>query len=142
MHGIPETSDDDQAATLPFASRYLKCTDSNHELCNLNENRFRAVCWIDREDVTPTKKQLAKPPSQVSWHPGFRVHQLMGRAMAMVILTALEDAINTWSEVTIVGKCNILISPSSHDFFSLTDHLSFNLCVLFLSDSRGASTVG
>lgn len=109
MYGIPETLDGDHAATLPFASRYMKCAEESHDLCNLNENRFRALCWIDREDVTPSNKQLPKPKSQVRWHPGFRVHQLMGRTMAMVILTALGDAIDTWSEGTIFGEFQTVI---------------------------------
>jgi len=119
MYGIPETMDVDHAATLPFASRYLKCPDESRDLCNLNENRFRALCWIDRDDVTPSQKQLEKPPSQVGWHPGFRVHQLTGRTMAMVMLTALGDAIDTWSEGTIFEG-----HPLADDHWHVTDYYS------------------
>ena len=104
MSGIKETTDEDQAKTLPFAARFMKCSAESHDLCNAPENRFRALCWIDRDDVTPVVEQRPVPRSQVSWHPGFRVHQLMSRSMAFTILTGLQDAIDTWSEHTIFGK--------------------------------------
>ena len=103
-HGLPLTLDDDQVLTLPFATRYMSCALESRDLCNHpNPNRFNSVCWVDRDDVTPLKAQNAHPGSQVGWHPGFRAHQLSGRSMAMVVLTALQDAIDTWSEITIVG---------------------------------------
>jgi len=110
MFAIKETTDEDQAATLPFAARYMKCAPDSRELCDAKEHRFRALCWIDRDDVTPPTKQREVPSSQVGWHPGFRVHQLLGRSMTMVILDAMQDAIDTWGDITIVRKCNALIS--------------------------------
>lgn len=103
MDCIPESEDSEQAKTLPFAVRYLKCPPGSKEICDDNENRFRSICWMDRDDVTPPTQQRDKPASQVEWHPGFRVHQLIGRTMAMIILDTLKEAINTWSEVTIIG---------------------------------------
>jgi hypothetical protein len=38
------------------------------------------------------------PGSQVSWHPGFRWHQLVGRILAYTVLTGLKDAIAIWKE--------------------------------------------
>ncbi len=87
---------------MPFAARFLKCEKNSQALCDSISNKFRGQCWIDRDDVTVTTKQGTRLPSQVKWHPGFRTHQLRGRSMAMNILTALEDAIDTWSEITIV----------------------------------------
>ncbi len=104
MYGIPETSDVVQAETLPFATRYMKCGVDNKSQCTENEHKFRANCWIERKDVTPPRKQDPRPGSQVGWHPGFRSHQLHGRALAMIVLDALQDAIDIWSEITIVGK--------------------------------------
>lgn len=104
MSGIPETVDDEQASELPFAARYMKCASGSSELCGDAGNRFRTRCWIDRDDVTPPTPQNAHVGSQVKWHPGFRFHQLTSRSMSMVILTAMQDAIDTWSEITIIGK--------------------------------------
>jgi len=102
MHGIQETLDEEQVLTLPFASRYMKCPPESKDLCNHpNPNRFQAVCWVGRDDVTPSKPQNPTVSSQVGWHPGFRSHQLSGRSLAMVIMTGLQDAIGTWSEITI-----------------------------------------
>jgi|AntRauTorckE5430_2_1112549.scaffolds.fasta_scaffold11075_2 hypothetical protein len=104
MHAIQETLDADQVLTLPFASRYMNCASESKDLCNHpSPNRFQAVCWVDRDDVTPSKPQKSAPPSQVGWHPGFRSHQLTGRSMAMVVMTGLQDAIDIWSEITIAG---------------------------------------
>jgi hypothetical protein len=36
-----------------------------------------------------------------SWHPGFRAHQLTGRALAFFILQALDEALHQWSDITI-----------------------------------------
>ncbi len=104
MHGVKETEGLDQAETLPFATQYLKCGVNNKELCTDVNNKFRATCWIDRDDVTPPTRQQPRPGGQASWHPGFRHHQLLGRSMAMVILDAMQEAIDTWSETTIVGE--------------------------------------
>jgi hypothetical protein len=104
LSGIKETTDEDQAATLPFAARYIKCEEKSKGVCDANEQKFRTQCWIDRDDVTPPTTQKAQPDNQDESHPGFRMHQLKSRSMAMTILTALENAIDTWSEITIVGK--------------------------------------
>ena len=54
---------------------------------------------------------------QVSWHPGFRTHQLTGRLIAFVILDALEQALNIWSENTIVAG-----HPLADEFWHVTDY--------------------
>jgi len=110
--------DDDQVLTLPFATRFMSCAPESHDLCgHPSPNRFNAVCWVDRDDVTPLNTQRENPKSQVGWHPGFRAHQLTGRTMAMVVLTALQDAIDIWSEITIVGAWTTTIVISITTFF-------------------------
>ena len=104
LSGIKEITDEDQALALPFAARYIKCEEKSKGVCNANEQKFRTQCWIDRDDVTPPTTQKAHPDNQDESHPGFRIHQLKSRSMAMRILTAMENAIDTWSEITIVGK--------------------------------------
>lgn len=131
MWAIKETIDDEQAKTLPFAVQYMKCPPGSADLCS--KNRFRASCWVDRDDVQPGVKQRPSPGGQVKWHPGFRPHQLTGRVIAMIMLTALEDALDTWSEITIAGK---LVACSTHaswvdyaevvrNFVRLSSHVIF-----------------
>jgi len=55
--------------------------------------------------------------SQVGWHPGFRTHQLTGRLMSFVVLSALEDALSIWSEKTIVAG-----HPLANEYWHVTDY--------------------
>lgn len=97
MRGIPETTSDEQAKTLPWAVRYLHCSAEMNDACR--REKYCTQCWKDREDgVTPAEKQLDYPQGQVSWHPGWRSHQLTGRNIAMAVLRNLQSAITTWTE--------------------------------------------
>ena len=104
MYGIPFSYTEEQVETLPWATRYMKCIDDDEDLCKKQENRFRTKCWIERDDVIPPTKQRDHCSNQDDWTPGFRVHQLKGRVMAVAILDALQDALATWSDITIFGK--------------------------------------
>jgi hypothetical protein len=97
MDAIPETTSHAQSLTLPFAVRYLKCSNDASDLCN--NHRFCAKCWINRTDVSKDKflSILPTPPSQVKWHPGWRYHQLKGRVLALSLLDALQAAIQIFS---------------------------------------------
>lgn len=100
--GVPVTVDEEQALTIPYAARYMKCDNKRLDLCT-KQDRFCAVCWIPRDDLDPANlfPHLApKPGSQVRWHPGWRPHQLYGRVLALSVLEALQIAINQWSEGT------------------------------------------
>lgn len=99
-NGIPEVTSVEQAETIPWAARYMKCANEYAELCKAN--RFCATCWVDRDDV-PRETFASirpQPPSQVRWHPGWRYHQLKGRVLAINILTALQAAIQLFSDGT------------------------------------------
>ena len=112
MDGITEVESLEQAKELPWAARFLKCKPEVENLCK-EEPRFCAKCWIDRKDnITPETNQLDKPKGQVGWHPGWRVHQLMGRNLAFGILEALQAAVNIWSE-GVMGASLVLLP----DFF-------------------------
>jgi hypothetical protein len=84
--------------SLPYAVKGLKCKEEVKNLCD-EEPRFCANCWIDRDDgIKPEAAQLGKPQGQVKWHPGWRMHQMIGRNMAMGMLSALQSAVNLWNE--------------------------------------------
>jgi hypothetical protein len=96
--GIIKTESVEQAKSVPWAARYMSCTEEAGDLCK-DEPRFCSHCWIDREDgIKPDKPQLNKPKGQVKWHPGWRQHQLMGRNIAFGVLEALQAAVNIWNE--------------------------------------------
>lgn len=114
--GIPTTMDEEQVLTLPWAVRYMDCDPQRQDLCD-KSTKYRTQCWVDRDDVIPPTEQRENVGSQVSWHPGFRHHQLLGRLMSFVMLEALEDALSIWSEETIIGG-----HPLQEKFWHVTDH--------------------
>lgn len=83
---VPETTDENQAKTLPYAAQWL----------DGKEQKYNAICWEPRSDITPLEEQEAHPGSQVSWHPGFRYHHFQGRKLALILLKALAAAMDTW----------------------------------------------
>ena len=110
MGMMPQTTDEEQAKTLPQALRYLNCTESMQESCE--EHKFNAKCWIDRDDVEPVTKQLHKPRDQGREHPGFRQHRLKSRVLFYLMLEMVADALTEWGDITIVGKFNNLCTNS------------------------------
>lgn len=82
---IPPTTLENQDG-VPFAARWLDGKDQ----------KYNAICWEPRRNVEPKWKQAEHPGSQVSWHPGWRFHQWQGRKLAMIVLAALQEAINVW----------------------------------------------
>eukprot|EP00934_Nitzschia_sp_Nitz4_P003014 Nitzschia sp. Nitz4//scaffold75_size92586//394//3490//NITZ4_004836-RA/size92586-augustus-gene-0.85-mRNA-1//-1//CDS//3329557648//3004//frame0 len=100
---LPEVESNEQAETVAWAARYMKCTEEARDTCQA-EPDFCAVCWQPRDDgVEPETKQRDVPRGQVSWHPGWRVHQLIGRNLAFAILRALQTAIDLWVDKVYVG---------------------------------------
>lgn len=102
LDSIPETTDEEQAKTLPQAVRYLKCSEGAENLCV--EHQFNAKCWIPRDDVSPQIEQREHPQNQILRHPGFRQHRYKSRVFAHFILEMLEDALADWGDITIVGE--------------------------------------
>mmetsp|Transcript_10637 Transcript_10637/g.26864 ORF Transcript_10637/g.26864 Transcript_10637/m.26864 type:complete len:672 (-) Transcript_10637:1123-3138(-) len=116
MDGILEVESVEQAKTIPWAARYLKCKDDVQDLCK-EEPRFCAKCWIDRDDgIVPDAKQRDSPRGQVKWHPGWRKHQLMGRNLAFAVLEGLQAAVNIWTEGVMGGP------PLDDDFWHVTEY--------------------
>ena len=114
--GLPETTSEEQALTLPWAARNMKCTSERQDLCN--ENRYSSTCWLNRttDDIKPNTGQRPRPKGQVKWHPGWRPHQLMGRVLAFSVLEGLEVAVNTWMEGTMTGQ------PLDDDYWHVTEY--------------------
>jgi len=119
MVGMPITMDEEQVLDLPWATRYMVCDKRREDLCSDRNaaTKYRTKCWIDRPDFTPPTKQDTYVGSQVSWHPGFRVHQLTGRVISFVILDALQRALSIWSENTITAG-----HPLSDEYWHITNY--------------------
>ena len=115
--GIVETESDEQAETLPWAARYLKCKKGKEDLCEKAENKYLNTCWADRKGVNPPTKQDEHIAGAGKVHPGWRYHQLKGRMLAVSVLEALQEAINTWSDVTITAG-----HPLPDEYWHVTDY--------------------
>ncbi|KAL9186839.1 hypothetical protein ACHAXT_010559 [Thalassiosira profunda] len=63
----------------------------------LAEHKYNAVCWTDRVDVEPAD-QNAGYGGQASWHPGNFVHQWTARKISIVMLHALDKALDLWEK--------------------------------------------
>jgi hypothetical protein len=117
--GVIPVESEEQAKTLPFASRYMKCSSGRQDLCTA-EPRFCTECWIPRDDIDPVKLgyKMGKFSGQVKWHPGWRAHQLVGRTIAFSVLQTLQEAIQIFSDGT-MGKFPLdilfLMDPTSCD---------------------------
>ena len=114
--GIIEIESLDKVNEVPYAARYMKCSEAAQSACD-SEPRFCSKCWIARSDgVTPTTSQLEKPRGQVKWHPGWRKHQLIGRNIAFGLLQALQAAVDIFSEGVMGGP------PLDEDLWHVTDY--------------------
>ena len=119
MDGIPTITDAAQASNVAYAARYMKCEPDSKPICD-SEPRFCASCWLPRDDI-PNPNDVfdsidAKVGSQVKWHPGWRVHQLVGRVLAFSVLEALQVAIQQFSDGTMGGP------PLDDEFWHVTDY--------------------
>ena len=104
LSGIPTITSKDHAESLPYALRYMKCTREAQDVCT-EEPRFCATCWIPRDDIDTSSWPPihSHPGSQVSWHPGWRFHQLRGNVLAFTVLDALQSAVQRWSDGVMGG---------------------------------------
>ena len=101
MRGIPrmETFQDlqDAPTKLPWATQYVNCDADIITECRNFE--FNTTCWIERHDFQPPIPQQTNTFRMGGGkHPGNRFHQLQGRVLAFVILTALDEALDLWSK--------------------------------------------
>ena len=93
---LQKTVDEEQAQGLPYAVRYMGCESGSDGLCK--DHIYNSECWVRRSDYNPPKKlKLEKHVGgRASWHPGNRVHQLIGRKWSLIVLYALEKALKDW----------------------------------------------
>ena len=102
MSGVPETTSEDQAVTLPWASQYLNCRHELQAICQKSEHNFASQCW-DHSMKTPPTSQTTQSASipVLPTAMGWRMHQLKGYTLAYNLLAALLDTLDIWSEKTI-----------------------------------------
>ena len=93
---LQKTVDEEQAQSLPYAVRYMGCESGNDGLCK--DHIYNSECWVRRSDYNPPKKLKMEKHvgGRASWHPGNRVHQLIGRKWSLIVLYALEKALKDW----------------------------------------------
>lgn len=94
--GIEKSTSIEKINSMPWAMRYLECSNELKTICRRNE--YIGHCWIPRDDIKPPVKQDDKPGGRASWHPGNRHHQLQGRVYAFTILQALKEVLRTWAK--------------------------------------------
>ena len=57
--GLPTVSTYEELMAQPYATRYMNCVDAVKSVCK--KNRYDAVCWVDRPDITPNVSQHKAP---------------------------------------------------------------------------------
>ena len=102
---VPKTKGPAHAASLPDALRYLECDAS--------------VAWEDCKAQRYACTQRcgagagAACHGQVSWHPGWRYHQLKGDLLAVPLLEALADAARKYQAYTM--EMGPVLDPDVYD---------------------------
>jgi hypothetical protein len=76
--------------------QYARCDDTllAEGYCSVHDS----VCWVDRKDWNPTASQNSDVGAQDESYPGVNNHQWEGRKLSLVLLHALEAAIEQWQE--------------------------------------------
>ncbi len=117
MSGVPETTGETMALTLPWASQYLNCSPKMKEVCERNENKFVSQCWDDSSKLDPLQPQLSNIPV-LPTAIGWRKHQLKAYTLGYNLLAALLDALDLWSEKTIYEG-----HPLADEYWHMEDYI-------------------
>jgi hypothetical protein len=72
------------------ACRFVQCD------AKVDCNKHSSVCWIPRNDYTPTHSQNKDVGYQKAGFPNFRQQKLEGSKLAMLILHGLDEALDQW----------------------------------------------
>ncbi|KAL7469821.1 hypothetical protein ACHAXS_010074 [Conticribra weissflogii] len=98
LFGVPETTKEELAYTLPWASQYLKCEKDKLKMaCQKEEYQFQSRCWTGEGSAAPQLDRIPIVPTAIGW----RMHQAKAYTASYNLLAALLDAMDTWSERTI-----------------------------------------
>jgi hypothetical protein len=95
---------------MALAVQYMKCSVDSQKVCK-EHNDFCSKCWVTREDGIKPEAPQHENMGQVSWHPGWRQHQLTGRVIAFAVLEGLQQAIQQYSDGT-MGKTHFPLVAS------------------------------
>lgn len=99
----PRANTLEELEAIPFAAKCLNFDKSLKPVCG--GNHYRGICWLNRTDFewgrmdmsyTPPNTKQKEPGGRAGWHPGDRVHQVKGRAIAGLVLHAIRDALLLW----------------------------------------------
>ncbi len=93
--GVPVITDIDQADKVPFAAQNFLCDSAVKDLCNRG---MLDQCWVPRTDVKPEVAQNEHVGGKAGWHPGFRQHKYTARKHTMLMLKALDRALEMWEQ--------------------------------------------
>lgn len=85
----PKTSFSQETAVK--ACRFIKC--ANDVDCNVHNS----VCWVQRKAFTPSQVQDENVGNQNQGYPNQQQQKLEGSKLAMLVLHALDAALDTWS---------------------------------------------
>lgn len=124
--GVQLTESEKQGKRLPWAIQFLQCDPAHVDVCKAHDD-YCAKCWIPRKDgIEPEAEQNEDYGGQVSWHPGWRTHQLTGRVIAFSILEALQSAIQQFSDGT-MGKFSLALMLLLCDQFGFA--MEYNISI-------------
>lgn len=104
-----------QAEQVPYAVRYFRCDSAMSDYCK-TVPRFCWRCWLGSEKVTPPTEQKEHFSNNENFHPGWRELQMRGRNIAMMMLRALQEAIELWRENVQSGP------PLDEDMWHISDY--------------------
>jgi len=79
------------------ACRYVHC-DADAD-CDVHNS----VCWVERSDQTPQTEQRKDVGHQDEGYPNSQVQRLESRKLAMLVLHALDEALDRWVEQSEMG---------------------------------------
>ena len=74
--------------------QYLRCTDAMKRggYCEKHDS----VCWVERTNWNPVE-QDSDVGYQTSGYPNYKEHQWAGRKLTLLVLHALEEALDRWA---------------------------------------------
>jgi len=134
----PLTTSLEQGKDLPWAVRYQRCKEGV-DLCyaNKQQEKFNAVCWVERKDIEKPNFKYNVPKGQASWHPGWRHHQLSSRKSVLIFLKAFQKAFDIWEEG--IGKDGFPLKESYWHIGEIYKDMQNTLRTYINGEGKGTS---